>query len=223
MKLKVPTCSHSRVGHLTAAQREEKGTGTGGPCAAGTEGGLTAQVLCPHGTPAEDHVFLLPAFVFPQLCSECVPSGTSSARPVQESKTLRSEQSTLQWALKVAHREHFHEDQGLQEPVGFKFGVVLDFCFGFFISSFSRRDVQCFTQIPICHHSFKRCNAIQITLKWEKNAKLCFPFICETLRRVLLVYVLSGLILYCFGHVALMTSLHQALGPSEETRSPAPQ
>lgn len=40
---------------------------------------------------------------------------------------LRSEQSTLQWALKATHEESFHEDQGLQEPVGFRFGVVLLF------------------------------------------------------------------------------------------------
>jgi hypothetical protein len=52
---------------------------------------------------------------------------TSIARPVQESRMLRSEQSTLQWALKATHEESFHEDQGLQEPVGFRFGVVLLF------------------------------------------------------------------------------------------------
>lgn len=40
---------------------------------------------------------------------------------------LVSEQSTLQWALKAARGENFQEDQGLQEPVGLRFGVVLLF------------------------------------------------------------------------------------------------
>lgn len=188
MKLKVPTCSYSGVGHHTATQREEKeGHGHRRTLRVRHWGVTACVVLCPRGTPTEDHVSL-PAW----LCCSSVPalpalfknpecSGLSRApysglwRPLTRRVSMRTRASRSLWGL----------------------GLGLFCCF--FISSFSRRDVQCFNRIPIWLHSFKRCNAIQITLKWGKNAKLCFPFICESLRHVLLLYVLSGLILYCFG------------------------
>lgn len=72
----------------------------------------------------------------------------------------------------------FHKQPGPQGACwGFGLGL---FCFVVFSSSFSRRDVQCFTWIQIQRHSLKCCIAISITLKWEK-CKVCFPLICESL------------------------------------------
>lgn len=207
------------MGHLTAAQREEK-EGTGGACESGTEGHGLSPVSC--GTAAESHVFLLACLWFSSAVFRVAPSGASIALPDQEPKMLGSEQNTSQWALKATHGGHFHEDQGLQEPVGFRSGVVWFCCFFVFYFKFQQERCAMFHSDSNLTSLFQtlQCNTNHFEV--GKNAKLCLPFICESLRRVLFVYVLSGLILYCFGHVALMTSLHQALSPSEETRRPAP-
>lgn len=132
--------------------------------------GARPRVLCPVAQLLRTMCFSFdfPAFDFLRLCSvwhllePALPSlfrnprcsGLSRTphsglwRPLTGAISMRTRASRSLWALGL----------GL-------FGFVV---FLFFISSFSRRDVQCFTRIPIWHHSFKHCNAIQITLRWEK-------------------------------------------------------
>lgn len=62
-----------------------------------------------------------------------------------------------------------------------------------------------------------QCNTYHFEM--GKNAKLCFPFICESLERVGVRAEWShSLLLRPCGSPG---SLHQALRPSEDTRSPA--
>lgn len=148
-----------------------------------------AQVQCPCGTPTMDRVFVLaPLAFFP-----CVQSGyilEPAVPSFQECAMLGSQQSTMEQTVKAAHQSISVSSGASRILLGFGLGL---FYFVFvFSSSFSRRDVQCFTQIQIWH-SLKRCNAISITLKWEK-CKVVFPFSPWVLKkRVVGVRAVSGL------------------------------
>lgn len=221
VKLTVPKCSESKASHHTAAQREEKGTGAwGGPCESGTEGSQPkSAVLRAHLL--RTMCFFWPAFAFLQLCSEYAHSGTSSARPVFKNPKCqglsRAPHSGL-WRLLTKSISSRTRASG---ACGVRCRVVLLFylfvcLFSFQVSAGQLCNVSLGFRfdIPLSN------NAIHITLKWEK-CKVVFPFYLWILKSVLLVWVWSGLILYCFGRVAPMASLHQALSPSEDTRSPA--
>lgn len=87
-------------------------------------------------------------------------------------------------------QEHFQESsQSPRSLLGFWFEVIL-FLFCCFVFVFLQvsvwkmgNDGQCFTLIQIWHHSLKCC--IEISLSSGENTKLCFPFICESLKSVL--------------------------------------
>lgn len=135
-----------------------------------------------------------------------VPSGTNSALCFQVSKMLRSapRKTAYSGLFKNCLQPFPWVDWALKEPVLFLF---------FFFSKFSRRDV-CNVSLGfvfdlISSFEMLRCNMVHF---WGK-CKIVFPFyLCDSLTCFWNMCSKWFFILYyCFGHVALMTSVYQIL------------
>lgn len=150
-----------------------EGLGTAGPC---EWQGLRDHGLSPvsFGTSTVDHVLVLACLWFSSVVFRASKTNSALFSRIPCLGLSRTPYSRLQ---RPCLRD-FHKQPGPQGACwGFGLGL---FCFVVFSSSFSRRDVQCFTWIQIQRHSLKCCIAISITWKWEK-CEVCFPLICESL------------------------------------------
>lgn len=141
-----------------------------------------AQVLCPCGPSTVDRVFVLACLWFSSVVFRAsktnsalfsrIPCLGLSGTPYRRLQRPCLRAFPQQPGPRGAWPESFSTSgQGLEEP---EFWLGL-FCFVVFSSSFSRRDVRCFTWIQIQRHSLKCCIAISITLEWKK-CKVVFPF-----------------------------------------------